>query len=365
MSVEWSGRSAIVERRDWLDIARGIGIGLVVVKHFDTAKSPPEYWYQFQDLVSIFRLPLMFLISGYLFRSKSAAATVQSRGVRLLVPFASVAAIFLVFKLVASSFAPLTFPVCVDSCLRLAYDPIHSFVPLLWYLPALFIISVLVAAYRSRFKSMHFLLVLSIAVFLPWRTTGTILDGVVESFPFFVGGAMAIPYIEKFGNWSGMGRLKVASISLALVLFGWRETGELPSWCEHLVHLVAGMGGAVLVCMASLGLATSLGAGPLKRGLVFLGRGAMAIYLFHPLFESGVRIALAKFRTSEVPFQIQALVACSAGILGPALLRRCMLGGSPWLRMALLGEKSRDVLDHGQNLQFSPLPHSLRQHPLG
>ena len=52
---------------DWVQIAKGLGIILVVSGHF-CPKTSPEYWQSLNKIIYLFHMPLFFLLSGFLFR---------------------------------------------------------------------------------------------------------------------------------------------------------------------------------------------------------------------------------------------------------------------------------------------------------
>ena len=51
---------------DWVVIAKGIGIILVVIGHFHPDTSP-LYWSDIRVIIYSFHMPLFFVLSGYLY----------------------------------------------------------------------------------------------------------------------------------------------------------------------------------------------------------------------------------------------------------------------------------------------------------
>lgn len=68
------------ERKNWLDIARGIAICLVILGHSSLASGV------IYKIIFSFHMPLFFFISGYVFRKKRILIWVENRSKRLFVP---------------------------------------------------------------------------------------------------------------------------------------------------------------------------------------------------------------------------------------------------------------------------------------
>ena len=68
-------------RLDWLDIAKGIAIALVIVGHTVDSLSPVR------QVIFSFHMPLFFILAGYTFRVKPMRALVTTSAQRLLVPY--------------------------------------------------------------------------------------------------------------------------------------------------------------------------------------------------------------------------------------------------------------------------------------
>ena len=76
--------NAIRNRKEWIDISKGIGIILVVIGHVVSEQSIALRF------IDLFHMPLFFIISGYLFNEsnvRSFSTFSIGRVKRLLVPF--------------------------------------------------------------------------------------------------------------------------------------------------------------------------------------------------------------------------------------------------------------------------------------
>ena len=69
------------KRIEWIDIAKGVGIVLMIVGHTFLNESLPR------KLVFSFHMPLFFILAGYTFRVKPTREVVVSSAKRLLVPY--------------------------------------------------------------------------------------------------------------------------------------------------------------------------------------------------------------------------------------------------------------------------------------
>ena len=129
-------------------LAKGIAIILVVIGHYFPENSP-DYWIHVRDFIYLFHMPLFFILSGYLFQFSSInninlfPGLIIKKIKRLIVPFLTVAAIFILVKIIIGSFLSLQHPVTLSSIRQLFINPSHSFAPLLWFLYTLFFIQIL------------------------------------------------------------------------------------------------------------------------------------------------------------------------------------------------------------------------------
>ena len=84
------------KRIDWLDIAKGITMILVIVGHTVNNPSPVR------DIIFSFHMPLFFILAGYTFRVKPWKEVILSSFARLLVPYVLLALAWRVPVLLAS-----------------------------------------------------------------------------------------------------------------------------------------------------------------------------------------------------------------------------------------------------------------------
>lgn len=122
-----------------VDVARGVGILLVVLGHNTVFRESSRELY---EAIYLFHMPLFFFLSGVTFRLTSPGDTVKKRARALLVPYFAMGAIAVVLAAQSGD---------VDAVLGelrgVLYGTGHTirFVPL-WFLPCLFLVSIGTAA---------------------------------------------------------------------------------------------------------------------------------------------------------------------------------------------------------------------------
>ncbi|PZN07724.1 MAG: hypothetical protein DIU69_11175, partial [Bacillota bacterium] len=274
-----------------IDVARGLSIALVVLGH-----TPVPQW--LNGPLSVVRLPLFFVVSGFLFnlaRYRDAGRMLVARRVqRLVVPY------------LVSGLLTYLFWLCVKRRVEPAQGRIPWYRPLLgllygssteewlpfnlplWFLPTLFSASLVfwalmrAVANRSRLvQAAAFALagatgaVAGRLVFLPWG-----LDIALVAQPFLWTGSLLRqagwlarqPFLPALA-WLGGAALYVLSLTFnGPVAMNVREYGSLP-W-----FYAGGVGGSLVLLRLAQGLAARPAA---YRLLAALGRNSLVILSFH------------------------------------------------------------------------------------
>jgi fucose 4-O-acetylase-like acetyltransferase len=311
---------------DWIVIAKGIGIILVVVGHFhpDTA---PDYWPILRSLIYSFHMPLFFMLSGFLYvhRKYSYRALVANKARRLLYPFATIAVGYCLIKLLLSPFLRLSFPVDARTLFAVVADPVNSYAPMLWFLQALFLIFCVYPPLRSVLGAVWLL----VAVVLLNEVLGNrylFFGKALANMPFFALGVV----LRERAAWSaalrGGGSLKLVAALCAFtagcIAQLWAGPGVTR---DYVFQWVLGVVGAVFVSNLSAAIADHAKS-RVRTALMLTGYYSMTIYFFHSLFESAVTIGYYKVaRRISVPFELVALAAVAAGIVFPILLERLVV----------------------------------------
>lgn len=324
---------------DWMLIAKGIGIILVVIGHFWPASSP-AYWTELRRIIYTFHMPLFFFLSGWLYQhGKYPYRTLVINKVqRLLYPFVSIAILFFLIKFGAGLFVQLDKPADLDSIYTILVNPVKSYMPLLWFVHALFLIFVIYPLAR-HFLGDSALLLVFLGLNLVVDGSTPFIGNPVHYLPFFIAGCLIRTHKDALAAWLDG---SVARFPVLLVLFAascyWLQPDQLPvSLPAYLLVFTAGISGTLLIIKASHAIAPA-GHNSGAQLLAAAGFYSMTIYLFHTLFESAARIALMQvLRQLELPFELVALAAITAGLVFPFCMEKYLLRQYALTRKWILG----------------------------
>jgi polysaccharide biosynthesis protein PslL len=148
-------------RNEWLDIAKGIAIILVVIGHSAAFDVTPIYW---------FHMPAFFIISGYLFKSQDSIQSikewVRKRARQLFIPY-----LFFLILITTLRYSILFFQTeitldwLIDDLISVAvggrFFP-SDFYVVMWFIPCMFLTQLLFVLIHFHFKSnmMRFVIIL-------------------------------------------------------------------------------------------------------------------------------------------------------------------------------------------------------------
>lgn len=140
-----------------IDVARGIGILLVVLGHNAVFRESSHALY---EAIYLFHMPLFFFVSGVTFRLASPGETLRKRARALLVPYFMMGAVALLLTAQSGDSGRM-----IEELRGVLYGTGHTirFVPL-WFLPCLFLVSVSASALVGAARAW-----LSLEDFERWR----------------------------------------------------------------------------------------------------------------------------------------------------------------------------------------------------
>lgn len=150
-----------------IDLAKGVGIVLVVAGHLVAGRPPVgnEWFLTFKGLLYSFHMPFFMYLSGYVFYYSGRLQTskgdypayVWKLTTRLLVPFFALGLITLVGKIVFSKFMYVDNPPegLREGILQLIYFTRWSPATAVWYLFVLYVYSVLMPLVGRRFEQLY------------------------------------------------------------------------------------------------------------------------------------------------------------------------------------------------------------------
>lgn len=300
-----------MKRLDYLDIAKGIAIFLVVMGHAVLAFDTP-YW---RLAIYAFHMPLFFLVSGVVTKRRES----YDRGtwrtflgknlMALMVPYLIWAFIYLPFKFESIPY------VLYGSWAAL--DKVGTSTAL-WYLPCLFVARVGMEAvnwtvWRFRMNGVLFALVLVVPVFAigfllprppigyPWGFNTAFI-----ALGFVLLGFAAKGLLDRGDGTGAAENLAVFVLSfMAFVRGTWMRGADqalVGMFSFNYGNLFWFFWNAIAGCLMTLSLSSLIAkigpeafGGRIRRFLVWLGRNTIGVYLLHlPIIRFGIAPALDK-----------------------------------------------------------------------
>lgn len=283
------------KRLDWIDVAKGIAIILVIVGHTVPNPSPLRH------AIFSFHMPVFFILAGYTFRPKPWRELLSGSVSRLLVPYVILALAWRLPSFLMSG-APLTGGALAGGLETLVFasgvDAPRfgvTAVGMSWFLAALFTSRLLFNALMRLFDG---------------RAVGVVWQGVVCAAIAFCGLCVSrffgiyLPLDLDLGcyivllmwvGYTARQRKLEPSVSKPLLFVGagivWLFLAAM-SGLElsgrrvdgFVVATVAALAGSYCVCWVSMALEKLKDVpvlGVLERGLVFCGQASLAIFAIH------------------------------------------------------------------------------------
>lgn len=272
-------------RIEWIDIAKGIAIFLVVIGHcIPDAASPtgisvPGYR-MLHDVIYSFHMPLFFFLAGYLVVRKKILDSgkkwvdiIITRMHRLLIPYLFVGLIYAPFKLLLSRFANKPYDFENIWQMVIGVNPDGE----LWFLYSLFVITVIAAIFSFRISLSGLLAAGVILIWNPWT--------IVTNYLFF----FLLGIYMRREHCDFIEQLRGYHIILAMIIFLLGNYG-LIIWKLHLFFLLTALSGMTIVFWGSY-QASKLNL-PGKDFLAHCGIMSMDIYILSDIIKIPFRIVL-------------------------------------------------------------------------
>lgn len=300
------------------DLAKGIGIILVVLGHFFPEGAP--HWYAvIRQVIYSFHMPLFLFVSGFVYmhtrRDISYGAFLKKKVHRIVIPYFLVSFLFIAIKLVPQALSIyVKNPVTLSSFLKVFYYPeaAVSF----WYLWALWWFFMIVPLLRSKGSR---LMMLSASVIVAWIPLGLpdvfALPKVHEMFRYFMLGVVAYDY-RNYLQWAR----KVPS-ALVYILFATLASLKFAAGVQ--LGLLLAVSGIWAVLRLSAGLVPAVENGRMNW-LSSVASSSYTIYLFHPVF---IAASLALLKAFSIPlnngvvFAVAAACVTIVSVIGPMVIR--------------------------------------------
>ena len=324
------------KRIAYIDIAKGLGILVIVLAHNDLAGYHPTL----HKFIYAFHIPLFFFLSGMFFRPERAfGETLRRRFNTLLKPY--LFTIFLIY-LGEAAFSNMTFPNIVERIAKSMYATGHyiDWVQL-WFIPHLFVVSLFAwLAWRGLFGRvkwdwLRWLLlfamlaagVLTMSYF--WPFTAPVINREFYGLPFSLDLALASGFFFLVGYEVNRKPLEkffasplvlAASFGLLLAMILTLEptldfnTRTYPSLWINTVEALLG-----IAMILSLARNLEKWSALLTRIFSYFGRISLVILIFHvPIQET----LFGKYTRLGIPTDPAIVLAFLSGVLLPAPILR-------------------------------------------
>jgi fucose 4-O-acetylase-like acetyltransferase len=325
-------------RLQWIDVAKGIGIVLVVYGHavdglisagLLAVRGTAAFSFY---AIYCFHMPLFFLLSGLFVPGRLVRD--RARFVRRLIPTIAYpyflwSAVQVVILYLAAAY--VNKPRTTLGLADMLWSPPSQF----WFLYSLFLFHVLAAALVWRGSAILILIAggIGFAFFHALSPHGTVLRCSAEFLIFYAIGIACAGRIDtvqllltRYAGWWA------AACLVALAYAWWGFSNRIDyAQVAMIPATFAGIAGAM-----ALGVKL---AGPPAAALRFLGERAMAIYLLHVLFVAGTRIVLAKLLGIDHGAALLPVLVV-AGVAGPVVMFE-LSARAGWSERLGLGAKPR------------------------
>lgn len=302
------------------DIAKGIGIVLVVIGHYIPAGAP-QWYIDFVLFVYHFHMPLFFFIAGFFYdrstRQESYRLFVWNKFQRLMIPYFILSWAVVAAKMGMGEVSQVDHPVTVHALYRVLYLPEAGY--FLWFVYVMFLIFCIVPFFKPG-KRLAMLLPITLALVF-WDTAPQYfcIGQLCRNFIFFA-----------VGMWVAReARVERAMYRAPLL---WLGVTVLLAWVYTLLpeggagrpalSVVLGITGSFMVISFSQIIAQR--GGWLMKELNRLGMMSMTIYLFHTWFMGAGKAILMYILSTEniIEFVLSALLIIGTGIACPIVLYR-------------------------------------------
>ncbi|MBF0457466.1 MAG: acyltransferase family protein [Nitrospirae bacterium] len=337
-----------------MDIAKGIGIALVVFGHSDLLpdiKSPESYIY-IKRIIYVFHMPLFFVISGYLLVSNINIADnlsdyysfVKKKSAKLLLPYMSISIGLIVIKLIGRMFTHIQYPVDRMSFYNLFLQPDEGAVMHLWFVYVLFMMYVTVPLSYKVSHNINIVMAGSLLLLLfAWPSVFE-LNNLLEHLPFFIGGIIFYRYdlLNKCNPYIALFSLLIVFIAgVSLMNMApdyWKLTYWELSYSYKIIKTVTSLSGACMVIFVSIIIVSLNDCLAMPESILRLfGIYSASIYFLHTFFLGAVKVFIVRIMHVDTSFWLPMTVKCLAGLLLPVIFEKYILDRTPLIRKYLIG----------------------------
>lgn len=269
----------------YIDIAKGIGIILMVVGHSSAPKNITHCIY-------IFHMPLFFIISGYLFNffkwSNNFKGFINKRFDRMIIPYFGMSILvfypmWYIASMKFSQFATHEIPTPQKTFLDIFYATFvgdgMTFNPVLWFLPCLFVSEIIFFVLLTLCKTTKMQILCSISI--------AIVGYLLRSFnlPWSIDIAMVVQVLLMSGYLLKKIDIKMWLIAISMIIFMLSNAFNSVDTSHRIygnlfLYYAGGISGTILILKLSDLLDVSMKK-TLGKLLAYCGKESMSILMWH------------------------------------------------------------------------------------
>lgn len=287
------GTALMTRRLEWLDMAKGIGILLVVFAHCMNVDEMP-----FQ-LIFVFHMPMFFILSGYTFNEKLGFKSIIAKKFRtLVIPYCAFFLVGLTFTLIIPTWREsLTWSGLKNDLIYACPDTVHN--SSIWFLICLFWVQTLywiIYKYMEKIRTLACLFLYFLGVlysrkrhsFMDSSRLPLCLDVLLAATIFFDIGYTIKRYriIEHTMNYMSKCLFFLAT-GIAGLYLCYKENGYVNlhalSFNNPLLYILGGICGTTAVIAISCALELMNHNLKIKRMLLFYGRNSLLVLGFQSM----------------------------------------------------------------------------------
>ena len=308
-----------MEKLNFIDIAKAIGIILVVIGHY-YPDNTPAFYENFRTYLYSFHMPLFLFLTGCMYaytkKEEPVVAFMKKKLKRLAIPYFVISILIISLKLLAQQGVYIENGVDYFSFVRMLYMPEAGY--FLWYLWVLLWMYLLCSFSNCKIY-LYVLFLLSLLVkFIPEEFPRILcLHELKNEAAFFLLGALF--FREKLYLRFKETNLQIFFVVVFIACSFSYFAGFLDS-------------GFIMSFIGTLGIYSL--ANLMNQGnhnvLLFIGKSSFIIYLFHTIFMGFVKSVIHKisdtmFVDNMLAFLISAMIVVISGLVFPLLLQEYFL----------------------------------------
>lgn len=328
-----------------IDVLFAIAVILVVFGHSflypNYTEANPQWYKILRNYVYTFHMPLFFAISGFLVRHRSIPSgygynyveSTKKRAIRLLLPYITLTCIALIPKYFLSHLTTNKPPGSIADVLSVLFYPWKAPVEAYWFLPTLFVVSLLTPVFlwavkNSVSRHLVFCFLLCLAFILPQNKGPQFLNyyGILYYLFFYYLGFYSYCVITEHvlaARKLSQGFWLLASLLIHITGFMYLPENQFTKPLLAIMGIIPAVCFAILICRFGYKWLTPI------FGMYF------QIYLLSWFFQ---RVVMAIYRTTDLTFTVLFPLSLVTGIVGPIVLAHAINKWCPVLNLAI-GQK--------------------------